>query len=266
MKKFVWFAAMPLLAFFIFTAMTPDDPPATQKKTHLRIVKIKDGEKVVIDTLLQGDDLRSFRPDSNRKFRWFDEKELPGLDSLAGDFEFKGGDVPNGESVLVMKRGRHAAPLFIHKLETEGDSGKTVVVRVEKNGPGEEDVMIWRGPRHGRMQLHSPRLPHPPLPPVPPVRHLKPRRGNIIDLGDPGIISFQKKKLSGGREKITIIRHQASETEEATFDVWRESPESGLRHIQEPKVMKERIFLKREEGKNSVPKMEIEVKEEAGEK
>lgn len=266
MKKFVWFAAMPLLAFFVFTAMTPDDPPATQKKTHLRIVKIKDGEKMVIDTVLQGDDLRFFRPDSGKKFRWFDEKELPALDSLAGDFEFQVGDVPNGEKVLVMKRGRRAAPLFIHKLETAGDSGKTVVVHVEKNGPGGEDVMIWRGPRQDRMQLHSPRLPHAPFPPVPPVRVLKSRRGNMIDLGDPGIISFQKKKLSGDREKITIIRHQAPETEEATFEVLRDSPGSTQRHIQKPKVMQERIFLKKEEGKNPVEETEIEVKEEAGKK
>jgi hypothetical protein len=37
--------------------------------------------------------------------------------------------------------------------------------------------------------------------------------GNVIDLSDPGIISYKKKKMSGGREKITIIRNEPSEKE-----------------------------------------------------
>jgi hypothetical protein len=32
-----------------------------------------------------------------------------------------------------------------------------------------------------------------------------------IDLSDPGIISFKKKKMSGNREKITVIRHEPNE-------------------------------------------------------
>jgi len=34
---------------------------------------------------------------------------------------------------------------------------------------------------------------------------------NIIDLSDPGILSFKKKKMSGGREKITVIRKEVQE-------------------------------------------------------
>ncbi|HKI88159.1 MAG TPA: hypothetical protein VKA38_03965, partial [Draconibacterium sp.] len=34
----------------------------------------------------------------------------------------------------------------------------------------------------------------------------KKKTDNVIDLSDPGIISFKKKKMSGDREKITIIR------------------------------------------------------------
>ncbi len=43
------------------------------------------------------------------------------------------------------------------------------------------------------------------------VRLQRNLRGNVIDLGDPGIISYKKKKMSGGREKITIIRNEPSE-------------------------------------------------------
>jgi len=50
--------------------------------------------------------------------------------------------------------------------------------------------------------------PHPPHPPKVPhiVKLNKKLHGNIIDLSDPGIISYKKKKLRGGREKIVIIR------------------------------------------------------------
>ena len=55
--------------------------------------------------------------------------------------------------------------------------------------------------------------PHPPkVPHV--VRLNKKLSGNVIDLGDPDIISYKKKKMSGGREKITIIRNEPSETAE----------------------------------------------------
>ena len=34
---------------------------------------------------------------------------------------------------------------------------------------------------------------------------------NLIDLNDPDIISFERKELSGGREKIEIIRKKPTE-------------------------------------------------------
>ncbi|MCK3682524.1 hypothetical protein [Maribellus sp. YY47] len=39
------------------------------------------------------------------------------------------------------------------------------------------------------------------------------QKGNVIDLSDPGIISFEKKELKDGKEKITIIREKPSEEE-----------------------------------------------------
>ena len=35
--------------------------------------------------------------------------------------------------------------------------------------------------------------------------------GNVIDLSDPGIISYDKKELKNGKEKITIIRNKPVE-------------------------------------------------------
>ncbi len=41
------------------------------------------------------------------------------------------------------------------------------------------------------------------------------RGKNIIDLSDPGIISYNKKDLKDGLEKITIVRKKRTETDEA---------------------------------------------------
>jgi len=38
-------------------------------------------------------------------------------------------------------------------------------------------------------------------------------RGNVIDLSDPGIISYEKKDLKDGKEKITIVRKKSTEKE-----------------------------------------------------
>ena len=43
------------------------------------------------------------------------------------------------------------------------------------------------------------------------IKGLTAQGRNVIDLSAPGIISFEKKKLSGGREKITIIRNEVKQ-------------------------------------------------------
>lgn len=59
----------------------------------------------------------------------------------------------------------------------------------------------------------------PPPPPPPHFRHAvhisKKMGRNEIDLNDPGIISFERKTLSNGREKITIIREKAGENDQS---------------------------------------------------
>lgn len=52
------------------------------------------------------------------------------------------------------------------------------------------------------------------LPMAPKMMMIRDRKkGNVIDLSDPGIISFEKKELKDGKEKITIIREKPSEEE-----------------------------------------------------
>ncbi len=69
------------------------------------------------------------------------------------------------------------------------------------------------------------------VPPVPPVPHA-PRvmmfnhnqNKNVIDLSDPGIISYDKKLRKDGTEKITIVRKQIPEGEELEEDVFIHAP------------------------------------------
>ena len=79
-------------------------------------------------------------------------------------------------------------------------------VEMDKDSAGNVIIM-----RPGR--VHRPFAPGVPMPPhVPDVLML--RNGptaSSIDLSDPGIISFKKKKMSGNREKITVIRHEPNE-------------------------------------------------------
>ena len=66
------------------------------------------------------------------------------------------------------------------------------------------------------------------------LRYRYQQGGNVIDLSDPGILSYKKEKMSDGREKITIIRKEVKE-ENATFDV-RVGTEKG--DVSAPRVVR----------------------------
>ncbi|NCB06661.1 MAG: hypothetical protein EOM73_00685 [Bacteroidia bacterium] len=80
--------------------------------------------------------------------------------------------------------------------------------QIEMDEDSAGNVFIMRPDR-----MHQSFVPGFPAPPhAPDVLML--RNGpnaNVIDLSDPGIISFKKKKMSGKREKITVIRHEPDE-------------------------------------------------------
>lgn len=69
--------------------------------------------------------------------------------------------------------------------------------------------VFFVNPRKNRMfvapEIHG--LPHSPAD----VMFFGNDDSNIVDLNDSGIISYKKKKMSGGREKITIIRNEPNE-------------------------------------------------------
>ncbi len=92
------------------------------------------------------------------------------------------------------------------------------------------------------------------IPPVPPVPHAPKvmmfnhgRNKNVIDLGDPGIISYDKKLRKDGTEKITIVRKQIPEGAEMEEDVFIHAPVSPEPLMQPGHIKKVRV-MKSDDG------------------
>jgi len=222
MKRNLIFILGLAAIFIAAVGMRPvpqDNQPGKKKTAHIKVVTVKDGEKQVLDTVIEGNDLKVLHEGKGKNFTWTTVHATSLPDSLTEKFEVNKGE-GKGNHVIIRKRGLDSGPIEIREIETLGDSGKKVVVHVEKSDPGEEDVFMMRpgaGPQHRIIQ--APFVPGIRMPyyRTARVRHLPGR--NIIDLSDPGIISYEKKKLSGGREKITIIRNEVKQNELDTFDI-----------------------------------------------
>ena len=232
-----------LVAIFVTAAgMRPipqDDPKQPGKKTHIKVITIKDGKKDVLDTVIENSDLKVMHLGKGNAFTWTTAGSGSSSDTVSEDIEIVKGDGKLSH-VTLHKRGGEKGDVFIREMKTEGDSERHVTVRVGKSGPDGENVFITRPDRgirqrviRGPMSLGVPVA----YPGMERVRHLPGR--NVIDLSDPGIISYQKKKLSGGREKITIIRNEVKEEVNDVFNFKVSEPSGDLPEIDVPHVEKE---------------------------
>ena len=88
-----------------------------------------------------------------------------------------------------------------HELKwvSEGDIEMDFDIDVEESADG--NVIIMRTSKTGK-----------PLAPEMMMMKMH-KQGNVIDLSDPGIISYEKKDLKDGKEKITIVRKKPTEKE-----------------------------------------------------
>ncbi len=212
----IGFAA--IAAVFVFSAFatgqTPDDPQKKEVKKHIKMIKVEDGVETELDTIIYSDD----------DFEWFSKGDLPeGMDSLLQSkmkqykFQvFDEGDSKHKKFVIVTPGEEEC---IIHRLEKVcDDSIKCIIKMKHKNA---EDLLGEKVFFDDQMMVMPP---HPPMPPKPMVKVFQ--RGNVIDLDDPGIISFKKKDLSGDREKIEIIRKKQAPGEvEIETEVILETPD-----------------------------------------
>lgn len=203
------FAAIMLSSFVLNE--NDDNGQQPKKSRHVRLVKIENGKKMEIDTVFATDDV----------FVWHGDTINP-IKHKGGMMvhSFGKGDGKANVVIIKHKDGDKGEPMsFDFKtvddldIVTEsGDSlGKKIIVRkMRKGGPG--DRMIYlneRGPGH-----------FPPVPPTPPIPHIMKFKhsGQLIDLNDPNVVSYKKKDLKDGLEKIEIVRKKVDPKDEEAFD------------------------------------------------
>jgi hypothetical protein len=121
------------------------------------------------------------------------------------NFEFTVDEDDDG-NVFIMKSGKTKRAPMIYEFKSDDDSTQSYKFEViADDNDAHNNVMVWhgkKGPDHIMVPPHPARVPQ-----VPDVMFMhKDKSDNVIDLSDPGVISFKKKKMSGDREKITIIR------------------------------------------------------------
>jgi hypothetical protein len=192
-----------------FTLRTDGDQKEQPKKMrHLKMTKIENGKKTELDTVLTNDNVFVWKGDTINPGKHIGSKGSDKMQTVNVTVDNKDGN----EKVMILRHGdeKPGDPMMwdmdsgddMDIVTEDVDSlGKRIVVRKHIEDGND---MVFRNCPH--------RLSFPSIPPMP--KH----SGQVIDLNDPNVISYKKKDLSGGREKIEIIRKKSDKSEEMTFD------------------------------------------------
>jgi hypothetical protein len=197
-----------------------------KKARHIKMLKMENGKKMELDTVLTNDDVFVWNGDTINPIKQNKKVNPSGFDKMEkfdGTVDHKG----RNEKVMIIKHkdGKSGEPMIL-RMDSDDDmevitedndsTGKRIVVRKRMKDGDENQVFYFK---NGEMN-HFP--PMPPVPPVPPMPHMNVMKmqhsGQIINLNDPNIISFKRKKMSGDREKIEIIRKNSDIPEDMNFD------------------------------------------------
>lgn len=161
--------------------LTPQDPPQKPKKEkHIKMVKVTDGKKMELDTVIEADKVLIWNGDTIT-----DGKKMKWVSNGTADMDF---DMDFDMDV------------------DEDDKGNVFILK--KGGDDEDNVITWQDKDDNEMIFGAPHGAHKMM------FFGDHKKGNVIDLSDPGIISFDKKILRNGNEKITIIREKPSDEDE----------------------------------------------------
>jgi hypothetical protein len=214
-------------ALLSFTFIQKSDEVQEPKtKRHIKMMKMENGKKMELDTVLNNDDVFVWNGDTINPIKHLKKVNPSGIDKME-KFDVKVDHKDGNEKVMIInhKGGKGGEPMIWHMdsdedmeiLTEDNDStGKRIVVR-KRLKDGDEDQVFYFN--NGDRSQFPPMPPMPPAPPVPHMRMMKMQHpGQIINLNDPNIISFKKKALSGGREKIEIIRKKSEAPEDMSFD------------------------------------------------
>ena len=209
MKQVLSLTGILALALFFTSAISineaPQDPPKTKKeKKHIKMVKIgDDGKKMEIDTVIEADQVFVWNGDTiggGKALSWISEEDF----DFDMDFDIDVESDENG-NVFIMKGDGASKPMIYEFKTNDGDSTKHIMMKVISDDVS-SDVMQWHSKNGNDMFFGAPGIASPKV-----IRIDKQKSGNVIDLSDPGIISFDKKELKNGKEKIVIVREKPSE-------------------------------------------------------
>jgi len=247
-----------------FAGMQKNGETQEPKKTrHIRMVKTENGKTMELDTVLTGDDVFVWNGDTVNPVKHIgrlDHYGFGGMNRFGGDVDRRNGNGLN----FRQGGGEPGRPAIGHMPSRErvGRGGKQMMNRRRM-----ED-----GPGNNMIHFNDPGMRHfSPMPSLPPVPHMG-MRGNqhqeqIINLNDPNIISFEKKKMSGDREKIEIIRKKSDDNNSAfnfQFDHQMMPPgipefnwksDADTLHV---KMIEKRKMIKGKKGKEIEVKVETE--------
>jgi len=210
MKSIYTIAAMLASALLFTSAILytdmPQDPPKVAKK-YINMVRVDDdGNKVEIDTVIGADQVFVWNGDTigePGKMKWVSKSgEFVFDEDMDFDFDV---ETDGNAKVFVMKNGNMTAPQ-VFEFKTDNDSVKQYRVKVIASDDGEDvNIMKWQSDGGEDMFFGTPSTAHKMM------IIGDQTKGNVIDLSDPGIISYEKKELKDGREKIVIVREKPSE-------------------------------------------------------
>jgi len=190
MKRILSAAILAVSAVFLTSSMavgqqTPKPPKAPKTGKHIKMIKVDDdGNTVELDTVIAGDQVFVWQGDTigKKEMKWITKDDFK-MDSIHQNFDMN----------------------FEYQIEDDGEG----------------NMMIMKSGKGGKHMIMAPVPPGAPLPPHASkvIMFRGQKNKNVIDLSDPGIISYDKKLRKDGTEKITIVRKQVPEVDSMKEDV-----------------------------------------------
>lgn len=239
-------AAAMLISSFTFTQNQD------QKKTrHVKLTKIENGHTMHLDTMLSGDDVFIWNGDTINPEKHIREFSPSKFDKLHNTDKM---DRQKRTRIYKGGAGRDMDQLILHS-----DSGEDFHIFTEEGDSAQKKIRIHKRLRDGNAEDHLIFLDERagrPVPSVPPVPRIRQFRGQNsakgINLNDPNVISYKKKDIGQGREKIEIIRKKSTETDNFDFEMNHfmqvpEAPEAPV--VDEEFINKEQKRVEKEQQK-----------------
>jgi hypothetical protein len=183
-----------------------------KKEQHVKVVINQDGKETKIDTTfnLSDEKMINFKVDSMLK-----KLDIKGIENEASDMVVLLGEKARYWNQLSRENMPRTEQFDI--LIQNGDSGKVMHKRkIVRLAEGNDNLSDGDDPGDNLM-------PPPPPPPVPPFPLEYHQRFNFdpfaLDPNDDAIISYDKKDIGKGLEKITIIRKKQNKEQNRDVNV-----------------------------------------------